>query len=159
MTIKVRVVLGTMGPSWGHGFYPEIDFLYSWRANARGMHYTLQGWCDLLVMDRDENHTLVSMELFAGSKNWQVQDDLQAPPAEPGQVFVQEDIDDGQVQAYFTDSGYTIFYARLEAEESEPPVQHVTIAEEVVLDIDRSGTLVGVWLLDLPPEIAALRGV
>jgi hypothetical protein len=97
------------------------------------------------------------MELLLSSAYWQVQDDLRVPLAESGQVFVQEDINDARSQAFLTNPGYTVLYTRLGAEEGERAVQHVAIAEQVVLDIDQSGTLAGVWLLDLPPEIAAAR--
>ena len=156
MTVRVRVVLGTMGPGWGFGFSQRYDFLHASRERSQGKWHTLDGAYPLLL-DEDENHTLVSMEVLPGSKYWQVQDDLQPPCAEPVQVFVVEDIDDGQVQAYFTDSGYTICYTRLGTMTDEPSMQHVAIDERVVLDIDPSGILVGVWLLDLPPEIAEVR--
>ena len=156
MTVRVRVKLGTMGRRWEYSFSQRHDFLHAMRDGPYGKRRTLEGsWA--LLLDQDDDHTLMSIEVLPRSEFWQVQDELQAPPVEPGQVFVIEDIEDGRTQVYLTDPAYSVFYARLRAEESELPVQHVAIAEQIVLDIDPSGTLVGVWLLDLPPEIAIAR--
>ena len=156
MTVRVRVVLGTMGPSWSFGFSQRNDYLHASRERSQGKWHTLDGAYPLLL-DEDDNHTLVNMNVLPGSKHWQVQDDLQTPLAEPGQVFVVESIIDDRPRAFLTDPDYTILHALLGAEGSESPVQHVAIDERVVLDIDPSGILVGVWMLDLPPEIAEVR--
>jgi hypothetical protein len=108
-------------------------------------------------MAADQETALTSIEVLPKSAYWQVVPGLQAPLAERGQVYVVEDIDDGQTQAYLTDPEYSVFYARLGEERLPGEVRWVAIADNVIMEVARDRTLAGVWLLDLPPEIALAR--
>jgi hypothetical protein len=155
VTVRVRVELGTRGAKWEYAYDNSYALLFAYRVAARIPFRTLLGAFDLVV-DRDWQNTLVSIESLRSPSRWRVVADLQVPPAASGQVYVSEDISGRQDQGYFTDPQYSILCVQLLEERPQQAVlQHVAIAEQVVVGVEADCTLASIWLLGLPPEIAA----
>ena len=116
--------------------------------------YTLQGSYDLYI-DIDCTQSIVAFEAVAGSssKFWNVKSDLIVPTAKMGQVYLKQDVDDGQEQTYFTNDDYSIFYTQLGKSRITTQLQHVAISNQIILDITDNELLCGIWMLNLPPEI------
>jgi len=108
-----------------------------------------------LLLDADEHNRIAEAEavMSAEPRHWIVSHDIEPPQAEAGEVYVVEDIDDGQRQQYFTDSNRSLFYARLGEPRRPEELQCVLLGKGVVVEVAPDGVLCGFWLLGLPPTL------
>ena len=154
MTIYVRVELDNVEGEWYYSYDADLDLLTARRANAHFPTTTLAGTYDL-IMKVDANQIISTLiaTMGAAPKFWQLFPSLEVPIAQSGQVYLRNDIDDGQVQLYFTNLDYTIFYVCIGESGNTFDTLHILISQQIILDVTKTGMLAGVWMLDLPPEI------
>lgn len=154
MSIFVQVQHVIHQQRWDFTYDNRHDLFYAMRHKTVPLHTSLQGSYDLII-DVDQNREIVSFTatLSAESSQWQQDPKLEIPVAQPGEVHVIEDVDDGQTQIYFTDPNYSIFYARLGEPIGSQVLNHIAIADQIILDISTSGLLAGIWIYGLPAEI------
>jgi len=156
MSIYLKIGPKICDSYWEYSYIERISVL-SVTSKTTGILplHTLQGSYELYI-DIDQTQRITSFEVIAGSapKYWNVVPDLIVPISEIGEVYLERDIDDGQEQFYFTDSNYTIFYTRFGEVEIANELKHIAISRDIILDIACDGMLAGVWMLELPVEIA-----
>lgn len=157
MTVYLNIDT-TLTDEWRHFYWETADILGANRVGRQSLSQTIQGSWNLII-DVDTANIISQIETVtvACSRFWQVLPSLEPPAAQPGRVYLKEDLDDGQAQAYFTNADYSIFYARFGEPKDQPKLQHIKLGEHIIFDITQAGMLAGLWMLNLPSEIQQER--
>lgn len=158
MTIYVRVKLGQFKDDWYYLYDIDHDLFTARRGNAHFPMTTLAGTYDLLIkVDASQAISTMIATMGASPRFWQVCQALEIPASQPGRIYLQNDLDDGQVQSYFRNPDYTTFFACIGEPLAASDVLHIAIGEYIILDVTKTGRLSGVWMLSLPLEVGQRR--
>ncbi|MEZ4864101.1 MAG: hypothetical protein R3C14_22485 [Caldilineaceae bacterium] len=154
MTILVTISDKSQAEKWEYWYSEKYNMISLERLASALPHHTLQGAYNLII--KADTFNIISYfetVTLAEITYWTVVPTLKAPAATWAQLIVEQDLDDGQPQAYFTNTDYTVFYTRLGEPKECANLRCVAIGEQVIVDVTYDGALVGVWMVDLPPEI------
>lgn len=155
MTIYVTQQKSLQLDTWAYWYSEVYNMISLDRVQCQLPLTTLQGAYNLIIkVDRFNIVSYFETVTAAEVTYWTVVSTFEVPKAEAGQVLVVQDIDDGQPQAYFTNPDYTVFYTRLGEPREQAKLRHIAIGEQVIVDVTQDGMLAGVWMLNLPPEVA-----
>ena len=154
MTIFVTVSEVSKVDEWEYWYSETYNMISLQRVLSDLPRATLQGAYSLII-DVDASRIVSYFETVGSAEitYWAVVPALEIPKTEWGRVVVAQDIDDGQPQAYFTNLDYSVFYTRFGEPVVTIKLRHIAIGKQVIVDVTQDGMVVGVWMLNLPPEI------
>lgn len=107
-----------------------------------------------VVIDLYDDGSIMDMEIFFKVPPHRVSAELQIPRhREVGRVIViQDKLDTSPLPVFWSNPTHSLLY--IEAIDNPvQPVRHIQIADQIIVDVAVDGTVIGLWLLNVPPEV------
>ena len=108
-----------------------------------------------VVIDPYDDRSILDLEMFVRDLPWHEDRDLVPPTrhAITGQVLIGENAGDADRVWCRTDARRGVLCVAAESD-VVGPVRHIQIADRTIIDVSAEHTLCGLWLVDLPRELA-----
>ncbi|MFN8470917.1 MAG: hypothetical protein U0822_01745 [Anaerolineae bacterium] len=106
-----------------------------------------------IVTDLYDDGSIGAFEIWFKRQKWCIDMEL-VPPSSTcsGRVLVVSDDVDNPKPFFWISSDKLVGYAQSTPNPS-PPMRHVRVAEQCIVDVGADDTLAGLWLIGLPPEL------